>query len=699
MFYTSSSGISSAPELSTLLGGDVHRLSWFRKKSLQQGTVIGWGMKENTRKVRELACNAGLPFWHLEDGFISYLGHPSLGDRRFSLIVDKAGIYYDGTRPSDLENLLNNKLWLNWDLLQRSRNLLDTICRHQISKYNHEPVGSYKLPVSDKPRVLVVDQTFGDCSIQYGMANESSFQAMLDAALTENPDAEVWVKVHPDVVLGKKKGYLGNNLPNDNPRIHVLADKVNAQSLFPWFSKVYVVTSQLGFEALWHRKDVVCFGLPFYSGWGLTDDRVPCPRRKQKHTIESLFAAACLHYTRYIHPETGQRCELEGVLDLIVLQRRYQQPQVNTLYAIGFSLWKRAFVSRFAQGLGRDIQFVSSKRALRKRIQPGDGVLVWGMKGFNARSLVSSNGLSESESNKLTVWRMEDGFIRSCGLGAELRRPGSLVIDQQGIYYDATRPSVLEQALNTLQLSDQEKERGQKLQSLLLSRRISKYNLAGQPQDVFAGAKPNQRKVLITGQVDSDASLKYGSPETFSNIDLLKKVSSYLKGQNVYIVYKPHPDVVQAGRAGHIAESEALQFVNRVVTGVDIFDCLEQCDELHVMSSQAGFEALLQNKAVHCWGMPFYAGWGLTTDHLSCERRTACRTLEELVYIALCHYPRYINWNTCRFTSPENQILQLSRERQEKQAARKAGKEDSPFTKWLSRKKRKATFLMEALAQ
>ena len=618
--------------------------------------------------------------------------------------------------------------------------MLDVICRYQISKYNHEPVDSYKLPASDKPRVLVVDQTFGDCSIQYGMANNSSFKAMLEAALTENPDAEIWVKVHPDVVLGKKKGYLGNDLPKDNPRIKVLAEKVNAQSLFPWFSKVYVVTSQLGFEALWHRKEVVCFGLPFYSGWGLTDDRVPCPRRTQKHTIESLFAAACLKYTRYIHPEesvvklrtpsfprrrestnallhmdprlrgddvgeefltsatsseAGVQCELEDVLDLVVLQRRYQKPEVNTLYALGFSLWKRAFVSRFAQGLGKEIRFVNNDKSLRKAIQPGDGILIWGMKPFNSRLLLANIGLSETDLSTLPVWRMEDGFIRSCGLGAELRRPGSLVIDRQGIYYNATKPSELEQALNSLQLSDIEKVRGRKLQELLLSQRVSKYNLVGQVQDVFAGAQPGQRKVLVTGQVDSDASLKYGSPETFSNKDLLRKVSSALKGQNVYIVYKPHPDVVQAGRAGHVAEGDALQFVDRVVTGVDIFDCLEQCDELHVMSSQAGFEALLQNKTVHCWGMPFYAGWGLTVDHLTCERRTARRTLEELVYIALCHYPRYINWNTRRFTSPENQVMQLSRERKEKEMA----KQGSPLVNWFSRKKRKAAFLMEALAQ
>ena len=174
----------------------------------------------------------GWLFGIFEDGFISYLGHPALGDKRFSLIVDKTGIYYDATKPSDIENLLNNPDWITPKLQARAAVLLATIRKHQISKYNHEPVGwgEERSPTSSTSdannidrnvglrftqpnlrssgkRVLVVDQTFGDCSVKYGMADESSFRSMLDAALVENPDSEVWVKVHPDVVLGNKKGY------------------------------------------------------------------------------------------------------------------------------------------------------------------------------------------------------------------------------------------------------------------------------------------------------------------------------------------------------------------------------------------------------------------------------------------------------------------------------------------------------------
>ena len=532
----------------------------------------------------------------------------------------------------------------------------------------------------------MVDQTFGDCSVQYGMAEESSFQAMLEAALSENPDSEVWVKVHPDVVLGKKKGYFdlepcGQKIKGfSNPRINVLADKVNAQSLFPHFEKVYVVTSQLGFEALWHGKEVVCFGVPFYSGWGLTDDRIPCHRRQQTHSIESLFAAACLKYTRYIDPETGERCELEDVIDLIALQRQYQQQEVNTLYAVGFSLWKRAFMADFMGWNAGKVCFVKSVEKAAEKAREGDGILVWGAKHPD---FIPPSGV--------VLWRCEDAFIRSNGLGAELRRPGSLVLDKQGMYFDGTKPSDLEEAINTVELTVAQKQRGGELKQLLIEQRVSKYNLAGQLQPIFAGAEAGQKRILITGQVDDDASLKWGSPKVRSNFELLKAVRDF--APEAYIVYKPHPDVLMAGRAGHIADTDALQWVNRIVTDGDIVDCIHQCDELHVMTSLAGFEALVWGKTVHCWGLPFYAGWQLTQDHMSCERRHVERTLDELVYLAHCYYPRYINWTTRRFTTPERMIDALKIEKQQMQT------QHGPWFNWFGRTFRKAKYLLEAFVR
>jgi capsular polysaccharide export protein len=63
-----------------------------------------------------------------------------------------------------------------------------------------------------------------------------------------------------------------------------------------------------------------------------------------------------------------------------------------------------------------------------------------------------------------------------------------------------------------------------------------------------------------------------------------------------------------------------------------------------VNTSLAGFEALLRSKPVTTHGVPFYAGWGLTRDlgPVPC-RRTATRSLDELVAAVLLLYPRYLD--------------------------------------------------------
>ena len=92
------------------------------------------------------------------------------------------------------------------------------------------------------------------------------------------------------------------------------------------------------------------------------------------------------------------------------------------------------------------------------------------------------------------------------------------------------------------------------------------------------------------------------------------------------------------------------------------------------MTSLAGFEALLRNVRVVCHGLPFYAGWGLTTDRVDCRRRTKNLTLDELVFGVLITYPRYINAGKSTgkkvFIEPEQLIDQL--------AVTTAGKQQTP---------------------
>jgi capsular polysaccharide export protein len=235
------------------------------------------------------------------------------------------GIYYDSTRPSALENLLNSDSCLVDGLETDLYHALKFILLHRLSKYNHAPtLPDRVLRAKHEDRVLVVDQTRGDMSVTFGGASDVTFQSMLQVASAENPSATIYVKTHPEVSSGRKGGYLTS--VRDDERIVVLRDPVNPLSLIEQMDRVYVVSSTMGFEALLAGKPVTCFGIPWYSGWGVTDDRQSCPRRVRRRTVDELFAAAYFHYSRYLNPVTHQRGTIFDVIDWLILQRRMAFP-------------------------------------------------------------------------------------------------------------------------------------------------------------------------------------------------------------------------------------------------------------------------------------------------------------------------------------------------------------------------------------
>ena len=240
------------------------------------------------------------------------------------------------------------------------------------------------------------------------------------------------------------------------------------------------------------------------------------------------------------------------------------------------------------------------------------------------------------------------------GLGAELIDPISWVVDHSGIYYDATSPSDLEAALASGCWTEPQLERAASLRQRLVAEAITKYNLSDAPWQRPAAA---QRVVLVVGQVETDASIRFGAPQIRSNLALLQAVRQ--AEPEAYLVYKPHPDVVAGLCRAGAGEDQSRNYCDAVLTGGSIQQLFRQVDALHVLTSLAGFEALLRGVEVHCWGLPFYAGWGLTQDQLVCSRRSRQLPLDALVHAALIEYPRYVSRRSGWFIEPEQAVDEL----------------------------------------
>ena len=256
------------------------------------------------------------------------------------------------------------------------------------------------------------------------------------------------------------------------------------------------------------------------------------------------------------------------------------------------------------------------------------------------------------------VVRVEDGFLRSVGLGADLTRPLSWVQDDIGIYYDATRPSRLEQLLRETAFSEALVARAALLRQAICSAGITKYNLEG---GADWSAPPGRHVILVPGQVESDASIRYGAADIRCNLELLRAVRR--ENPDAYLVYKPHPDVLAGLRKAGRGECHAFEWCDEMLGAVPFSRLLACVDEVHVLTSLAGFEAMLRNVPVVTYGQPFYAGWGLSCDtRLEAavrQRRGRTLALDELVAAALILYPTYVSRVTNSYTTAEQVLREL----------------------------------------
>lgn len=567
-----------------------------------------WGRRGVAWRGAAMARRTGKPLITLEDGFLRSI-HPSSKSPVISLILDDVGVYYDASAPSRLEQLIAE----GTGDVERARRGVERLLSARLSKYNHAP-DMAKPPIG---HVLVVDQTAGDASITWGGATEASFARMLNAAKAEHPGAQIIIKRHPETASGAKQGYYSDR---DASGAAIISDAVNPWDLIEGAIAVYTVSSQLGFEALIAGKPVRCFGSPFYAGWGATQDEAMIPRRECARTTDQIFAAAYLDYPTYFDPWNGGLSNFEAACDALRTLRAAHQRNMQPTVCSGVRLWKRRYVSAFLQAPSAPVRYENDAKiaaALAARLNARH--VVWG-------ATAETKGASQ----------LEDGFLRSAGLGAALTPPLSLTLDHEGIYYDPTRPSGLERLIANVPTDEASLSRAAKLRCRLIELGVSKYNLKS------AGFErpDHSRVVLVAGQVEDDASIRKGASGVKTNLGLLKTVRQ--AAPDAYIIYKPHPDIEAGLRPGAVNLEDVTRLADSIARNVSASEILDAVDEVWTITSLLGFEALLRGKLVVTFGAPFYAGWGLTEDHGDIPaRRTARPSLDGLIHAALIDYPMY----------------------------------------------------------
>jgi len=622
---------------------------------------MGWGRKRTGHFALYCHQKFGGTLTLLEDGFIRSIGLGINNSPSFSLVEDDIGIYYDATTSSKLEKILNTYNF-NADekLMQTADHAMALMKDNHISKYNHASDVDEKFRIKfglndqrDHMRILIVTQTSGDASLQYGLSGKFSTKQIIEDAMCEHPRSSIYIKMHPDVLSGKKKSDIEvTDIPSS---CTVIDEDVNPVSLLKYFDKVYTKTSGMGFEALLLGKKVVCYGLPYYAGWGLTEDKLACSRRIKKLKVEELFAGSYILYTQYYNPYSQQRSNITDTIKSIMKYRDIYRQNQGSLYFFGFSRWKRRFTIPFFSTLEKqNIVFCSNlEDGLRKDLNSHSKIFIWGKKAF-------SEVERYAKEQNISLHRVEDGFIRSVSLGSDLTKAYSLVVDSRGIYFDPMQESDLEQLLNTYDFEDELLERAKNLQEYLIKNKISKYNIYKENQLELKDLNKGQKVIMVPGQVEDDASIIYGA-DGMTNLELLK--STRENSHDAYIIYKPHPDVLAGNRKGAIDKVKALKYCNTIIEKASIDSVLEKADEVHTITSLVGFEALMRGKKVYTYGLPFYAGWGLTTDARSISRRSVKRTIEELIAATLILYPRYIHPKTNVFCEVEVLLAEIEKEK------------------------------------
>lgn len=612
--------------------------------------IVVW--KAHYNKSQKLAKKYNIPLIQIEDAFVGYFEDIHGKIVNIGFYYDANGqVYYSNKDGDIISKTLQNQDYIQQNLDDSSL-LIRKIVSNKITKFNKTNQPQF-VPTQSAAPILLIDQTFRDKSITVNGHGEKEFQKMYEQAIRlakeQYNGAKIYIKTYP-----KGRGYLQEITKKSE--VIFLNDDHNIYDILQHVDEVFTVSSQVGFEALLAGKKVRTFGAPFYAGYGLTNDDIKINRPKR--TLEEVFYASYVKACKYCIAQT--ECSLNEILDVILEHKRLIDidNQVERYFFYGIPLWKMPHVASFLFKKNLRMIRVKDKKALERNVPtPKDAVVVWGFKG-ECESL-----LNYTENHNIPIITFEDGFIRSLGLGSDFITPYSLVMDRYGIYYNPQQISELEVVLSNFTITPEQKARVQNLCNILVQNKVTKYNVGTKDnverlQEIKQSA--NGRKIiLITGQVSDDMSLIKGGIMISDCRTLTEKVRQ--ENPDAFIIYKHHPDVIVNNRKGYISSHILRKYVDVILKDINIVDVIQISDEVHTITSLAGFEALLHGKKVVHYGLPFYGGYGFTENKSSIHTRKMI-DFDTFCYVTFFLYPRYAVPNVGIALTPEVIVKTLREE-------------------------------------
>jgi capsular polysaccharide export protein len=286
--------------------------------------IYVWGYKVPDY-VESFTGKWDIPLVRVEDGFIRSVALGATKAPPLSLCFDTSAMYFDATKQSDLERLLQTYDFAeDPDLIHRARTGIESLINSRLSKYNTSTDVNVEVIYGPKTgkRILVVGQVEGDASIEKGCSRKINNNDLVMIAARENPAAQIIYKPHPEVLHGTRPN---QSRPDEVRHVAMVLDQdITLADAFATVDHVYTITSLSGFEALIRGIKVTCLGMPFYAGWGATDDRQKCARRTARRSVEEIFAASYILYAQYYDPILRKKMSFEGALELLAWMKAKQ---------------------------------------------------------------------------------------------------------------------------------------------------------------------------------------------------------------------------------------------------------------------------------------------------------------------------------------------------------------------------------------